>query len=57
MKNFVQAIIDEPCKDADIIRMWTVDHGKWCQCSTCKALGTPTDCNLLLAHRLDRGIK
>ena len=57
MKNFVQAIIDEPCKDADIVRMWTIDHGKWCRCSKCKALGTPTDRNLLLVHRLDCEIK
>ncbi len=57
MKNFVQAIVDGPCKDADIVRMWTIDHGNWCQCPKCKALGTPTDRNLLLVHRLDREIK
>ncbi len=57
MKNFVQAIVDGPCEEADIVRMWTLDYGKWCQCPNCLALGTPTDRNLLLVHRLDREIK
>ena len=57
MKNFVQAIVDGPCKDADIVRLWTLDYGKWCQCPKCLALGKPTDRNLLLVHRLDREIK
>jgi len=57
MKNFVQATIDGRYRDADIIRFWTLDVGKWCQCDACRALGTPTDRNLLLVHRLDQEIK
>ena len=56
-KNYVQALIDGPYRDAGVVRFWTLDGGKWCQCDACKALGTPTDRNLLLAHRLDQEIK
>ncbi len=57
MKNYVQALIDGPYRDADVVRFWTLDGGRWCQCAQCKALGIPTDRNLLLVHRLDREIK
>ncbi len=57
IKNFVRALIDGPYAEADVVRFWTLDVGKWCQCTECKALGTPTDRNLLLVHRLDQEIK
>ncbi|MFW6107526.1 MAG: DUF4838 domain-containing protein [bacterium] len=57
MRNYVQALVDGPYRDADVVRFWTLDGGKWCQCEACKALGTPTDRNLLLVHRLDQEIK
>ena len=56
-KNYVQALIDGPYRDAGVVRFWTLDGGKWCQCDACKALGTPTDRNLLLVHRLDQEIR
>jgi hypothetical protein len=52
MKNFVQAIVDGPAQDAEIIRFWMLDAGQWCDCNACKALGTPTDRNFLLVDRL-----
>jgi len=57
MKAYVRALIDGLYRDADVVRFWTLDGGKWCQCPACKALGTPTDRNLLLVHALDREIK
>ncbi len=57
MKNYVQALVDGPYRDADMVRFWTLDAGKWCECDNCKALGTPTDRNLILVHRLDQEIK
>ena len=57
MKNFVREITDGPYRDATVIRFWTLDGGKWCQCGECKKLGIPTDRNLLLVHRLDQEIK
>jgi len=56
-KNYVQSLIDGPFRDADVVRFWTLDGGRWCECEACKALGTPTDRNLLLVHRLDREIQ
>ncbi|HUT32223.1 MAG TPA: DUF4838 domain-containing protein [Planctomycetota bacterium] len=52
MTNFVQAIAEGRYRDAQVIRFWTLDGGKWCQCDACKALGIPTDRNLLLVNRL-----
>jgi hypothetical protein len=57
IKNFVRALIDGQYAEADVIRFWTLDGGKWCQCAECKALGIPTDRNLLLVYRLDQEIK
>lgn len=56
-KNYVQALADGPYRDADVVRFWTLDGGRWCQCPVCKALGTPTDRNLLLVRRLEQQIK
>jgi len=57
MKNFVQAIAGGRYRDAQVIRFWTLDGGRWCQCDACKALGTPTDRNLLLVNRLRQEIE
>jgi len=57
VKNYVQALIDGPYRGADVIRFWTLDGGRWCSCPECKKLGTPTDRNLLLVHRLDQEVK
>lgn len=56
-KNYVRALVDGPYRNAGVVRFWTLDGGKWCQCAKCKALGIPTDRNLLLVHRLDAEIK
>jgi hypothetical protein len=55
--NYVQAMIDGDYSGADVTEMWMQDAGKWCECQQCKALGTPTDRNLLVVYRLDREIK
>jgi len=52
MKNFVEAIAGGRYRDAQVIRFWTLDGGRWCQCDACQALGIPTDRNLLLVNRL-----
>lgn len=50
VKNYVQALVDGPYRDAQSVRFWALDGGKWCQCAACQALGTPTDRYLLLVH-------
>lgn len=57
MKKLVQDLIDGEWQDADSVNFWTLDGGTWCECQECKALGTPTDRNLLLVHRLRTEIK
>lgn len=52
VKNYVQSLIDGPYRDAQMVRFWTLDGGKWCTCDACRAQGTTTDRNLLLVHRL-----
>ena len=51
VRNYVQALVDGELKNADIVRFWTLDAGKWCQCAACQEQGTPTDRYLLLVHR------
>ena len=57
MKRYADALADGAYRDADIVRFWTLDGGKWCQCDACKALGSPTDRNLRLVYQLDAAIK
>jgi hypothetical protein len=57
VKNYVQAIVDGCYRGAEVVNFWMLDWGKWCQCSRCKALGTPTDRNLLMVRRFDQEIK
>jgi len=49
--NYVRALVDGPFREADIVRFWTLDMGKWCECDSCRAEGTPTDRYLRLVHR------
>jgi hypothetical protein len=54
--NYVRALIDGPYREADSVRFWALDVGKWCECEACQALGTPTDRYLLLVHRFCQAI-
>lgn len=57
IKNYVRALVDGGLRNADILRFWTLDGGKWCECDACKAQGTPTDRHLLLVHRFCKAIE
>jgi hypothetical protein len=57
VKNHVQALSDGMYRHADMVRLWTLDAGKWCQCDACQASGSRTDRYLRLVHRFDRGVK
>ncbi|MBC8870024.1 MAG: S-layer protein [Planctomycetes bacterium] len=57
VKNHVQALIDGEYQHADMVRLWTLDGGKWCQCDACKTLGNRTDRYLRLVQEFDQGIK
>ncbi|MBN1417865.1 MAG: DUF4838 domain-containing protein [Planctomycetes bacterium] len=55
-KNLVQELVDGAWREADSVNFWMLDVGRWCTCEACRALGTPTDRNLLLVHRLRQEI-
>lgn len=57
MKKIVTELTEGQWQDAESINFWTLDGGKWCECESCKALGTPTDKTLLLVHRLCQEMK
>ncbi len=52
VKNIVQDFINGQWAWADSINFWMLDGGQWCTCEKCRALGSNTDRNLLLVHRL-----
>ncbi len=49
-KNAVEDLASGRYKDADVMNAWALDVGTWCECARCRALGTPTDRNLLWVH-------
>lgn len=55
-RNMVDDLVDGRWRRADSINFWMLDGGRWCTCGACRALGTPTDRNLLLVHRLRQEI-
>ncbi len=57
IKGHMEAIEEGIYRGADVINLWMLDVGKWCECPKCKALGTPTDRNLLVVHHFDRAVK
>ena len=56
-KNAVEDLVDGRYKDATIMNAWALDGGKWCECEHCKALGSPTDRNILLVYHYAQAIK
>lgn len=57
LKNAVQDLIDGRFKDANVINAWTLDVGNWCECESCRALGTTADRNLHFAHSYAQAVK
>lgn len=56
-KNYVQALIDGVYRGADVVNLWMLDNGGWCECDACRAQGGPTDRNLQVVYGLDREMK
>jgi len=56
-KNAVEDLVSGRYKDATIMNAWALDGGRWCECGACKALGAPTDRNVLLVYHYDKAIK
>lgn len=56
-KNAVADLAHGNYQDADFVNLWTLDFGNWCECEKCRALGSPTDRNILFVHALAKAIK
>lgn len=55
--NYVQSLIDGKMKYLDIIDLWPLDNGKWCQCDHCKETGNYSRRILMLAYSMMKTIK
>ena len=49
-ENMVEDLISGENRWTDIMQVWPLDNGVWCECEGCRRLGNPTDQILLLAH-------
>lgn len=57
LKNLVEKLANGDWKYADYLDWWPEDADHWCVCDDCKALGSPTDRNLLMADLIREGLK
>jgi len=55
-KRLREALESGKWQDADIVEIWGFDAGKWCACSHCQRLGSPTDRSLLLVYWMQRAL-
>ncbi len=56
-RNAVRDLVDGRYRDAGFMNAWALDVGTWCECDACRALGTPTDRNLLFVDAYARAIR
>jgi hypothetical protein len=43
MRNMIADFSTGDWRDADMLELWPLDNGKWCECENCKRLGSPSD--------------
>lgn len=44
-------------RHADVVELWPLDGGRWCQCDSCKAIGSPQDRWLRVAAEVRQQLK
>jgi hypothetical protein len=54
--QIVKELAEGEWRDVDSLNFWSLDHGVWCHCPPCTALGEPTDRLLLLVHGLEQAM-
>ena len=57
LKNLVERLAHGSWRYADYLDWWPEDADNWCVCDNCKALGSPTDRNLIMADFIREGLK
>jgi uncharacterized protein DUF4838 len=56
-RHLVASLRDGALRDADLVNVWTIDGGRWCECDACRALGTPSDRAIDLTRRLATAVE
>ena len=56
-KNFVQSLIDGRWRNVDIVNLWMLDGGKWCECNNCRRQGIYTDRLFGVAYAIQKEIR
>jgi len=51
--NLVASLREGPLRWADVVNVWPLDGGRWCECPNCQAIGGPSDRLLDLVARLE----
>ncbi len=57
LKNLVEKLAHGDWRYADYLDWWPEDADHWCVCDDCKALGSPTDRNLIMTDFIREGLK
>ena len=56
-RNIINSLKDGKYKYVDILNVWLLDNGQWCQCSTCAKLQSRTDKLFDMMHHILKEMK
>jgi hypothetical protein len=56
-KNMVQSLADGPWRHVDVVNLWMLDNGKWCECDNCRRQGALTDRLFEVAYSIQKEIQ
>jgi hypothetical protein len=56
-RKLANAVIGGDLRDADVVNVWMLDQGRWCECDACRAQGTPTDRSLIVLKAVSDAIE
>ena len=56
-RNLVQSLIDGQWKNVDIVNIWMLDNGKWCECENCRKQGIFSDRLMDVAYVVQKEIQ
>ena len=55
--RMIEALATGSLRHADVVNLWPLDQGRWCECERCQALGNPADRMLDLVARVDAELR
>jgi len=56
VRNIVANFVDGCWRYVDVLNLWMLDGGKWCECDNCKRQGTNTDRLMLVTDAVLKGL-